>query len=241
MISSPIPQAPPCHATGSPNFDRLAGIYRWLEWLSFGPFLSRCRNASLDRLGHRRRALILGDGDGRFTTALLRTNPGIRIEAIDASPAMLSQLVRRAGSLADRVKTCCTDARAWKPSEPDYDLVVTHFFLDCMSTKEIASLAARVRACVRPNAEWVVSEFAVPPGLYGKFVARPLVAFLYRAFGWLTGLQNRSLPDYRPALRQAGFRLTKHRHFLGGLLVAESWSPDKPDSPAPASSPIHLH
>jgi hypothetical protein len=241
MIPDPIPQALPCHTAGSPNFDRLAGIYRWLEWLSFGPFLSRCRNAFLDGLGHRRRALILGDGDGRFTASLLRTNPGVRIEAIDSSPAMLSRLVRCAGSHADRVMTCCTDARAWKPSGSDYDLVVTHFFLDCMSTEEIGSLAARVRACVLPNAEWVVSEFAVPPGLYGKFVARPLVAFLYRAFGWLTGLQNRSLPDYRRALGQAGFRLTTQRPFLGGLLVAEAWSTDKsesPDRPRPGSISI---
>lgn len=211
-----------------------------MEWLTFGPFLSSCRGAFLDRLGDRHRVLILGDGDGRFTAALLRTNPGIRIDAIDASPAMLSQLVRRAGPHADRVKTCRTDARVWNPSRPDYDLVISHFFLDCLPTEEIVSLAARVRACVLPNAEWVVSEFAVPHGSYGKFVARPLVSFLYRAFGWLTGLQIRSLPDYCRALGLAGFRLTKQRHFLGGLLVAEAWSPDKSESAASTSSPVSL-
>jgi len=229
MIPQPIQEAPPRPAT-SPNFDRLAGIYRWLEWLTFGPYLSRCRSAFLERLSQRRRALILGDGDGRFTASLLHANPGIQIEAVDASPAMLSQLIQRAGANADRVKTCCVDARAWKPSQADYDLVVTHFLLDCLPTDEIASLAAQVRDCVLPDAEWVVSEFAIPPGAFGKFAARPLIRFLYRAFGWLTGLQIRSLPDYRFALGLAGFRLVDRRDFLCGLLVAEVWSPDRPES-----------
>ena len=241
MNPHPIQEVQPRPQTSPPNFDRLAGIYRWLEWLTFGPLLSLCRRAYLDRLSDHLRALIFGDGDGRFTAALLRTNPQIRIEAVDASPAMLSQLVRRAGSHADRVKICSTDARAWNPSRPEYDLVVSHFFLDCLSTEEIASLAAGVRACVLPNAEWVVSEFAVPPGFYGKFAARPLIAFLYYAFGWLTGLQIRSLPNYRAALGQAGFRLTRQRHFLGGLLVAEAWSPDKSESTPSGSSPVDLH
>jgi hypothetical protein len=233
MIRHPLQKTPP-------NFDRLARIYRWLEWLTFGPLLSRCRSAFRDRLSHRRRALILGDGDGRFSAALLRTNPAIQIDALDGSRAMLSQLVRRAGSHANRVKVCRADARAWEPSGPGYDLIVTHFFLDCLSTDEISSLAVQVRASVLPDALWVVSEFTVPPGSYGKVVARPLVAFLYRAFGWLTGLQIRSLPDYRHALGVAGFQVVEQRRFLGGLLVAEAWATVDPESAASGSSPADL-
>src|SRR6185437_1080687 len=58
----------------TPKFDRLARVYRWMEWLSFGPYLSRCRRAFLPQLRDARRALVLGDGDGRFTAALLRRN-----------------------------------------------------------------------------------------------------------------------------------------------------------------------
>ncbi len=240
MIPPPM-QAPPRPATRPPNFDRLAGMYRWLEWPTFGPFLSNCRNAFISRLGHRRRALVLGDGDGRFTAALLGANPEVEIEAVDASPAMLLELIRRAGAHSARVKTCCADARAWKPSRSDYDLVVSHFFLDCLSTDEVSSLATRIRAGVLPDADWVVSEFAVPPGVYGKLVARPLIALLYRAFGWLTGLPIRSLPDHRRALRQAGFRLTDQRRFLAGLLVAETWSPGESEPAPEYSSPTRRH
>ena len=210
-------------AVATPNFDRLARIYRWLEWISFGPWLGWCRCAFLAHLHHCRRAMILGDGDGRFTARLLAQNPAIQVDAVDASPAMLSELVRRTGPHAGRVKTHVADARFFDPAMTDYDLIATHFFLDCLSTREVASLAARLRLYVRPGAIWVLSEFTIPAGWLGPVVARPLIAFLYQAFGSLTGLKIRRLPDYRDALAAAGFTLIRQQHRLSGLLVSEMW------------------
>jgi ubiquinone/menaquinone biosynthesis C-methylase UbiE len=209
---------------GVPNFDRLAHAYRWMEYLSFGPMLWRCRIEFLARLTHCRNALVIGDGDGRFTARLLETNPEIRVDATDASPAMLKALVRRAGRNVPRVRTEVADARAWQPTNAEpYELVVTHFFLDCLTTAEVETLAARIHAAAAPQAKWVVSEFSVPRSLFGRMVARPLVAALYSAFGLLTGLKIRSLPDHASALEAAGFRLLSRRHWLRGLLVSELW------------------
>ncbi len=207
-----------------PNFDRLARAYRWMEFASFGPWLQLCRYAFFDSLKDCRRAVIIGDGDGRFTARLLRRNPMIQIEAIDASPAMLRALLRRAGADAGRIRTICADARSWQPAVPPYDLVVTHFFLDCLTSDEIQSLAATLRTNLMPGAQWLVSEFAVPNGLYGRFFAQPLIHALYWAFGQLTGLKAHKLPDYRKALHQSGFKLHRHQSRLGGLLVSELWS-----------------
>jgi trans-aconitate methyltransferase len=206
-----------------PNFDRLAGAYRWLELAAFGPILQQCRCAAIHRLGCCRRALVLGDGDGRFTSRLLRANPTVTVDAVDASPAMLRELVSRAGPDAARVRVHLADARLWQPSGPAYDLIVTHFFLDCLTTGEVAALAKRVRGSAAEGATWVISEFAIPRNPFGRLVARPLVAALYRAFGLLTGLRVRSLPDYASALAAAGFRLDARRTWLAGLLTSESW------------------
>ena len=222
-------------ANSAPNFNRLAGIYRWMEWFTFGPFLHRCRCTFLSRLAHSEDALILGDGDGRFTARLLRANPQIRILAIDGSSAMLRALTRRAGTHGTRVQTQLADIRAWQPeSRPDappVDLVVTHFFLDCLTTSEVHSLAARLRPAVLPSAKWLVSEFAVPRGWFGSLVARPLVRTLYEVFALLTGLTVRTLPDHASALVSAGFTLVERRTHLAGLLVSELWSP----SPMPGA------
>jgi SAM-dependent methyltransferase len=220
-----------------------------MELAAFGPWLWWCRCHFLGKMGLCRRALILGDGDGRFTARLLQTNRTIRIDAVDASPAMLRSLVRRAGPHRDRVQTHLDDARRWQPAGPaadpgqnlPYDLVITHFFLDCLTEAEIRALAATLRAAISPTAKWVVSEFAVPEGWFGTLVARPVVWGLYCAFGWLTGLKVRQLPGYGMVLRQAGFSLEMRRSWLGGLLISEIWAATRADSaPGPHSTRLEF-
>ncbi len=205
------------------DFNRLARVYRWMEYASFGPWLWWCRCAFLKELTGCRRAVVLGDGDGRFTARLLAANRAIAIDAVDASLAMLRALVHRAGADAGRVRAHCCDARRWQPRAADYDLIVTHFFLDCLTTDAIRALAAGMRSAAAREARWLVSEFAEPESWYGHAVARPIVRLLYRAFGLLTGLGVRELPDHHAALRQAGFALEKKRAWLGGLIVSELW------------------
>lgn len=207
----------------APNFGRLAKLYIWMEFATFGPRLTRCREAFLPGLTSARHAVVLGDGDGRFTAELLRVNSQVRIDAVDASPAMLDALLSRAGQNADRVSPHCADIRDWQPANPPYDVVVSHFSLDCLTTEEVRALAAKVRGAVSPSAIWIVSEFAIPRSRFGRWVARPLVWLLYRAFGLLTGLKIRSLPDHHCALRNAGFSLARRQTWLCGLLVSEMW------------------
>ena len=214
----------PSRSGETPNFDRLATAYRWLEWFSFGPWLSWSRRAFIGKLTGCRRALVLGDGDGRFTAALLRTNPEVEVDAVDASPAMLQALVDRAGPHRPRVRTQTADARALRPA-PDqhYDAVATHFFLDCLTTAEILTLAGAIRPSLAPGSVWLISEFSIPETSFGRLVAAPLVATLYRTFGLLTGLEVRRLPDHHQALNEAGFRLIERRPLFFGLLVSELW------------------
>jgi hypothetical protein len=210
-----------------PDFNRLARLYRWMEFLTFGPWLSFTRETFVSHFTNSRRALVFGDGDGRFAACLLRANREVIIDAVDASGAMLQGLLRHAVPHADRVCVHLADARSWEPSvtslDPRCDLIATHFFLDCLTEPEVESLATRVRSAVSPSALWVVSEFAIPAGWFGRLVARPLVAILYSSFGWLTGLTVRSLPDHASALRLAGFTLKERRTRVAGLLVAELW------------------
>jgi cyclopropane fatty-acyl-phospholipid synthase-like methyltransferase len=195
-----------------------------MEYATFGPWLWRCRCFFLPVLKGCRHALVLGDGDGRFTARLLAANSSVGVEAVDASPSMLGALIRRAGRHGARVSTHCADLRCWQSDSPLYDLIVTHFFLDCLTTQEVRNLAERLRASIEPSALWVVSEFAAPHNRFGRIVARPVISLLYAAFGLLTGLKVRTLPDHSAALRDAGFMLEQRRRWLGGLLVSELWS-----------------
>jgi SAM-dependent methyltransferase len=234
--------------TQPPDFNRLAAIYRWMEWASFGPWLSWCRCAFIPEVSACRYAAVLGDGDGRFTARLLAANSIVRIDAVDASSAMLNALVHRAGPDSARIRTYLADAREWQPVTPTkappdenetYDLIVTHFFLDCLTTAEVQSLAAKLRRTTSPSAVWLVSDFAIPSTLFGRAIAWPLVSVLYAAFALLTGLAVRSLPDHSTALLRSGFTLQKRRTWLGGLLISELWASNASDiAPNSTAKPL---
>jgi hypothetical protein len=207
-----------------PNFDPLARPYRWLEYLTFGPFLQRTRTHYLDELIYCRHALVLGDGDGRFTAQLLRANAQIQIHAVDSSTKMLTALQKSAGRNASRVTTEAADLRHWHPAPGAYyDLIATHFFLDCLTTQEVVNLAQCLVPSAAPNAQWLISDFAIPPTSFGRVLAAPLIAFLYASFRTLTNLRLTHLPDHAAALAETGWTLQSHHPRLNGLLISQLW------------------
>ena len=224
----------------SANFNRLARVYRWLEWCTFGPTLGKCRSAYLAEMKNCRAALVIGDGDGRFTAQLLKQNPHIAVDAVDVSDAMLQRLKQRAGRHAGRVRSHLADARQLQFAARKFDLIATHFFLDCLTTVEVESLAMRLRESITSDGVWVVSEFAIPDNWYGRLIARPVVTVLYLAFRCLTGLAIRELPRHREALQRAGFILTGQRERLSGLLLSELWKPDPVAHPDPHSTRLQI-
>lgn len=210
-----------------PNFDSVARVYRWMEYFSFGRMLERCRFHFLMRCSHARHALVLGDGDGRFTARLLASNPTVRVDAVDASPAMLAVLHERARRTcrdADtRLSTTEADIRQFTPECNDYDLVASHFFLDCLTDGEVVALIARISPYLTQDAIWLVSEFAVPDKGWRRLGARILIRSLYFAFFFLTGLRVRNIPSYSRTFGDNGFHQIDKAAYLGGILTAEVW------------------
>jgi hypothetical protein len=103
------------------------------------------------------------------------------------------------------------------------DLVVTHFFLDCLTQSEVESLAATISTRLTPGAIWLISDFRIPSGLM-RLPAKLLVRTLYLAFRILTGLRTDRLPDHASALTRAGFSRISHNHSLFGIFTSEIWT-----------------
>jgi hypothetical protein len=104
-----------------------------------------------------------------------------------------------------------------------YDLIVSHFFLDCLTNEEIERLLRRLAPHLTTGASWLVSEFAVPDRYPSRFAGYALVRSLYFAFRWLTGLRVQKLPDYSLVLRRSGFARVRLSTYLGGILRSELW------------------
>jgi ubiquinone/menaquinone biosynthesis C-methylase UbiE len=212
------------------RFGRLARIYRWMEYLSFGPYLQQCRVLRLREMASCRRALVYGDGDGRFLAELVRRVPQIRVPqiqvaAVDGSEEMLRRAAQRLPSSAP-VRLVQADALAYEAAalpEAPFDLIVSHFFLDCFDEEDLATLLMRVNAASSEGAVWVVSDFAVPQRPVARQAGWLVVSGLYLVFGLLTGLRTRRLPDHGRVMGEAGWSLDDRRTLLQGLLISERW------------------
>ena len=207
------------------NFDYIAKPYRWLEYLTLGKALENCRLHYLPHLLDRRHALVLGDGDGRFLAQLLAHNPNLQADAVDTSATML-QLLRQRCEAANphasvRLRTHRANALTLRLAD-SYDLVVTHFFLDCLTQPDLDSLITRIAPNLAPGALWLISDFRIPTGLM-RLPAKLLVRCLYLAFRLLTGLRTTHLPDHATPLARAGLTRISHQHRLAGILSTELW------------------
>ena len=73
------------------NCDRIAHWYRPLEYLVFGRALEKRRFEYLGQVGEVRNALILGDGDGRFTAEFVQALSAGASERLRAMPVRIKQ------------------------------------------------------------------------------------------------------------------------------------------------------
>ncbi len=210
------------------GFDRLAPHYRWLEALLAGGKLQRCRTAWLDEVCAAGRILIAGEGNGRFLAEAARRLPTAHFVVLDASPAMLAQAaarLRAAGGDERRVEFEEADVLSWVPaaSVRPFDLIVTHFFLDCFPPEELARVIAALAAAAAPRCDWLIADFRDPAGGPARWRARLILAGMYAFFRAVTGLRARRISNFAPELDRAGFTLASRRVTEWGLLHSDRW------------------
>ena len=209
------------------SFDAIAPWYRTLETIAFGADLQRARVACLGEISTPRRALIVGEGNGRFLSELLRRHPNIAVDCVDASERMLElarrQIERRLPVDATHVRFLRHDITSWTPPEASYDLIVTHFFLDCFSEARIADIVNRLSRAATPNAIWLLADFFVSAQGFARVRAGLWVSAMYRFFQFTSGIEARELVDPSPFLRGIGFVLASQHSFRSGMVKSQLW------------------
>ena len=208
------------------SFDTLAPFYRSMEFVSAGGLLQRCRTSFLDEVADCQRALLLGEGPGRFLVELLRKHPQVEVTCVESSARMIqeaSRMVKRIGLSDKRVRFVQSDALTWVAPEGAFDLVVTHFFLDCFRRDELEMLVPKVAASSTAEARWLLADFREPNRGWQKWRARGMLALLYLFFRFATGLSATRLTPPDNLLRAAGFRLAGRRIGNFGLVHSDLW------------------
>jgi len=206
------------------SFDAVAPWYRTLETIAFGNALQRARTACLDEISSPRRALIVGEGNGRFLRELLRAHPDTQVDCIDASERMLQLAQRSVGDSTNRVTFLRHDITSWSPTPAGrYDLIVTHFFLDCFSDGELAQVISKLSQAGTADAAWLVADFRIPAQAFARARARMWLAMMYCFFRRVAGIDARNLVDPSPFLRAEGFSLMQQHLSRHGMLKSELW------------------
>ena len=190
------------------SFDLVAPHYRWLETIAFGNALQRARTCWIDTIARPKRTLIFGEGDGRFLCELVRAYPKIDVDCVDASETMLqlarARLRRMHPESFSRVHFFCEDILKWSPRK-SYDLLVTHFFLDCFPATELQAIIAKLARAAEPDAIWLLADFTIPWKGFARAHAKLWLRMMYTFFRAAAGIAANELVDPAPYLDGHGF------------------------------------
>lgn len=204
------------------SFDILTPHYRWLEAITFGRKLQAARGAFVDQVGAKR-VLIVGEGNGRFLEALLQRHREVMVDCVDSSSQMLRSARERIAD-AKNVRFLHEDLTVWSPEANAYDLIVTHFFLDCFTRDEVARVVGKLARAATGDAIWLLADFVIPPAGLARIHAQVWLNTMYRFFRLTTGISGSELIDPTEFLQSHGFQLRKRNFWRFGLIKSELWA-----------------
>jgi len=205
------------------SFDRVARGYRLLERIVFGGALQGARVAQLDKIEPCERVLLLGDGDGRFLEVLLEKMPGAHVDVVEASAKMISIARNRTAGLGD-VRFHQMGIEDFVP-DGEYDLAVSHFFLDCFDRDGIDSVIRSVLRCLVADGDWLIADFQIPEtGGWKRLRARFLLRAMYLFFRIVAGLSAQKLVDPDKLLTERGFKLQARKLLNQDFVRSDRWA-----------------
>lgn len=189
--------------------------------------MQRARVAHLSSVADARRVLIAGEGNGSFLAACARALPEASFTVIDESPAMLQRAAaswKKAGGDEGRVRFVCENLLTWAPEEPGYDLIVTHFFLDCFPEETLRLITMKLASAATSNSRWLITDFCEPECGLARLRARVMLRGAYLLFRNLAGVQARQLVKPDAMLENVGFQLFSRVTSDWGMMHSDLWT-----------------
>jgi ubiquinone/menaquinone biosynthesis C-methylase UbiE len=211
------------------NFDGVASSYLFLETITFGNQLQKCRTSMISHLTNSKRVLVLGEGNGRFLEAFCKVNPLAEILVIDESPRMLDLAKRRIANanppINNQIKFRCANVFEILPLSGTFDLIVCNFFLDCFTSSEIGHLLGLFRQMILESGLLVVGDFRKPDSIFGKFIGEFILKIMHVFFEKTAGISATELTDLHAMLLERSFQKAVEKKLFFGFLNSSIWKP----------------
>jgi ubiquinone/menaquinone biosynthesis C-methylase UbiE len=129
----------------------------------------------------------------------------------------------RHGCADDGIEFLRADALEWSPPREAFDLIVTHFFLDCFRPEQLQGIIGKLARAARPKAAWLLADFQAPDFGLRRFRARMILKAMYMFFRMATRLPARTLTPPAPFLAANQFVLRQQCVSEWGLLHSDLW------------------
>jgi ubiquinone/menaquinone biosynthesis C-methylase UbiE len=202
------------------NYDFVAPFYPMLERAAFGEGLTEARRASLSPVVSAERALLIGEGNGRFLATCLEEKIGGSITVVESSGKMLSLLRARIQQIALRTKLeiVHADFCEWSPVALPFDIIVTHFFLDLFRPVSQRRVIEKITALSDAKTIWVNVDFR--PVIQSS-LHRWIDWLQYRFDGLLSGIEADRHYDCAPIIADFGWQIQKERPFCRGTICSQ--------------------
>jgi hypothetical protein len=138
-------------------------------------------------------------------------------------PALANERIERFGLDASGIEFLRADVLEWSPLKKVFDLVVTHFFLDCFRPEQLQQIVDKLAFAARPNASWLLADFQTPLVGLQRWRATLILNVMYMFFRVVTRLPARSLASPDPYLTDNEFFLRERHVSEWELLHSDLW------------------
>jgi hypothetical protein len=122
-----------------------------------------------------------------------------------------------------RVTFIYVDVLRWRAPAKTFDLIVTHFFLDCFRADELSTFLPGLAASATEGARWLVCDFREPEKGWQRGRARIALFCMYTFFRHFTRISAARLTPPDELLRRSGFRLSARQVANFGLIHSDLW------------------
>lgn len=205
------------------GFNKIAPFYHAVSMICSLNRIHKSQMWLLSKKMKFSKTLIVGGGDGKFLLEAMKQGLSEQYYYVDLSGAMIKLAQRKIEKqlplFLDSVVFICGSHQDI-PNNQKFDLIITPYFLDCLSDHELSLLMANLHAQLTIGGTWFFADFNIPKDKTRSFIFKNIIQLLYRILNLFCDLEVNSLPDFKKEFCKYKFTLLHEKYFLGGLLVS---------------------
>jgi tRNA (cmo5U34)-methyltransferase len=205
------------------GFNKIAPFYHAVSMICSLNRIHKSQMWLLSKKMNFSKTLIIGGGDGKFLIEAIKQGLSEQYYYVDLSDAMIKlahgKIEKQLPLSLDSVVFICGSYQDI-PNNQKFDLIITPYFLDCLSEGELSLVMAKLHAQLTVEGTWYFTDFNIPKDKTLNFIFKNIIQLLYRILNLFCDMGVNHLPDFNNEFCKYKFTLLHEEYFIGGLLVS---------------------